>query len=147
MAANILSQYSGFQHDPNAPILEEFQRLAALRGWKAGSKRYKTTLRTCLQAESRELFRSDGRLDALQQLCRDVGVHPTPETITSCRKALQNVNVNIIDLIDSRRCGSAVETFRTRVALRNYSKMQGKIYPKQWAKSDDAIRNLLIRMW
>lgn len=58
-------------------------------------------------------------------------------------KALKKTHVNIVDLIDCRRAGTAVRRFPTFAALRTYTVNTGKVFPKDAAKQEGFIKALL----
>ena len=58
-------------------------------------------------------------------------------------QALSQVFVNIIDLLDSRRAGTQVRTFKSRRQLAEYSKEHDKIFNRNVAKQDKLLRVLL----
>lgn len=58
-------------------------------------------------------------------------------------QALSQVFVNIIDLLDSRRAGTQVRTFRSRRKLAEYTKSRDKFFSRDEAKQDGLLRVLL----
>lgn len=73
---------------PNATTLvEEFERLALDRNWAPGSKRYRQQKQKYFAREFHQQFGQDeNRLHGWQNLCRDVGIDPPPESIGQCKK-------------------------------------------------------------
>lgn len=58
-------------------------------------------------------------------------------------KALKKTHVNIVDLIDCRRAGTAVRRFPTYGALRAYTVETGKVFPREAAKEEGFVKVLL----
>lgn len=80
------ARHTDFEHDESAPLAQEFERLARLRNWRPGSKRYKQEKSRCIAEEFHHQFgRDDNKLNGWQTLCRDVGIEP-PKSITQCKK-------------------------------------------------------------
>ncbi|KAI9846703.1 MAG: hypothetical protein M1837_003758 [Sclerophora amabilis] len=151
--------FPDFAHDPAAPSLErEFRRLAIHRGWAQGSKTWKQQHGRCLVAAFKANFEEGStKLQRWQALCREVGLGSTVtegvggggggsglESITACKKALKNVHVNLVDLIDSRRTETQVHRFPSKAALQAYTRAdKRRVFPKAAAKKDGFLRALL----
>jgi hypothetical protein len=99
MSSTDLSQFSNFQSDPTAPLLENFKRLAIQEGWKKKSKTYKEERRVFLAegVEARFLDKfgvNVSSLQAWQSLCQTIGVPESKEggyvpqltSIKACQK-------------------------------------------------------------
>lgn len=71
---------------------------------------------------------------------------PSAKPDTSLQ-ALKGVWVNVVDLIDCRRTGSAVRRHRTAKALRKYTLETKKIFPKAAAKQNGFLKALLITLF
>lgn len=163
-----LVSFAGFTPNPNACIEEEFKRLAKHRRWRPGSDKYKEERGKCLLSEFDVHVGStlaEGRLSSWRSLCIEVGIYQPPETIKECKKVyganskllqspthdlhqvLSKVFVNLVDLIDSRRRGTKVSTFRNVNALREYTIRTHKTFPKQKAKQDGVLKILLREIY
>lgn len=57
------------------------------------------------------------------------------------------MHVNIFDLIDSRRTGATVQRFPNQAALKKYTRETQKIFPKQAAKADGFLKELLRKIF
>ena len=99
MSSTDLSQFSNFQSDPTAPLLENFKRLAIQEGWEKKSKTYKEERRVFLAegVEARFLDKfgvNVSSLQAWQSLCQTIGVPESKEggyvpqltSIKACQK-------------------------------------------------------------
>ncbi|CAK5279655.1 unnamed protein product [Mycena citricolor] len=138
----------GFDHDPTAPLREEFDRLAEQRGWKLKSENYKQNwVRCALEEFGYQFGRDEDRLAGWQALCAIVGVTDVPDTIVGCRAIMKKTWVNIYDLLDAQRTGGPVVQHRTKHALRVYSLQNEKIFPKETAKENRFLAVLLIDMF
>ena len=67
VASTYWAQFPGFDHLPNKPYAEEFERLRVFMGWQKNSQSYRN-------------------LERLQALCKEVGVSPVPPSTTKCKK-------------------------------------------------------------
>lgn len=85
------SSFSDFDHNPTAPVRDEFQRLAKLKGWMGKGKK-KTNRRheewgQCFQSEFEKYYGDDtSSLAGWQTLCREVGLDVIPESVTKCKR-------------------------------------------------------------
>lgn len=78
--------FAGFEQKSTAPLATEFARLALSQGWKKGTKTWKNERQACMQTEFAHHVAVDNRLANWQSLCEEVGIAPTPESITKCKK-------------------------------------------------------------
>lgn len=98
-------------------------------------------------------------------LCTVIGVEPMPNTIENMKEvsravqsamedyklqtqtnALQTVldtHINLSDLLDSVRTGSPVRIFATHADLVNYTRSQGRYFPKEDAYAGGLLKYLL----
>jgi len=158
MSSTDLAQYSNFQSDPTAPLLENFRRLAIHEGWKKKSNRYKEERRVFL-AQAVELGFLDAfggnvnSLQAWQSLCRTIGVPETKEgeeatlltSITACKKALKGVFVNLVDLVEAGTAGEVIcKKFSSQKELAKYICKTGKVFPRDRAKRNPLLSRFLI---
>ena len=82
------ARFPDFIPDPSATLLEEFARLARLRGWQKGSKRYKKERRQYLTSEYDlhiGVIDQGGNLQQFQALCRELGIDDPPDSIRQCK--------------------------------------------------------------
>ncbi|KAI9870699.1 MAG: hypothetical protein M1830_003907 [Pleopsidium flavum] len=140
----LFASFANFEPDPTALLTEEFSRLAVARHWQPGSKKYRTNQRRCFIEEFQTHWGTDtSSLEIWQALSAEVGITPAPSSITQCKKALSKAHVNIVDLIDCRRAGTAVHRFPSERALRAYTQEMNKFFPKEAAKRDGFLKVLL----
>ena len=81
--------YEGFTPKPHETVEKEFNRLANIRGWIAGTKKYHQEHRRCLYSEFDThvgMIVVDDNLNSWQSLCLEVGVSTIPGSITQCKK-------------------------------------------------------------
>lgn len=98
-------------------------------------------------------------------LCTVIGVEPMPNTIedmkevsqavqsamgdhesrtqTNTLQAVLDTHVNLSDLLDSVRTGSPVRIFATHAELVNYTRSQGRYFPKEDAYAGGLLKYLL----
>ncbi|MCJ1266101.1 hypothetical protein MMC22_005983 [Lobaria immixta] len=136
--------YPNFIPEPHLPLLENFNRLANAQGWRKKRCHKERQIYLLGQYTIHLGEISTGKLQKWQNLCRELRVDPIPTSITKCKKVLKtNVHVNIIDLMDSRRWGTVVTTFRSRKALVEYTRSSEKTFPLRQAKKDELLEILL----
>lgn len=83
-----LARFPEFVPDPSAALLAEFARLANLRHWQHGSKRYKKERRDYLTSEYDlhvGVIDQRGKLQQFQALCRELRIDNPPDSIRQCR--------------------------------------------------------------
>lgn len=156
--------YPNFVHNATAPLRQEFDLLAAQRGW--GEQKYQKEWKRCGMEEFSHYFgRDDNRLAGWQAMCAFVRVNEVPDSITKCKQvgSIQlsaggddlttaqvlgkTVWVNIFDLVDAKRTGKPVKKHPSAKALRRYSKEEEKIFPLKKAKENPFLNVLLIQMF
>ncbi|KAL7924579.1 hypothetical protein ACQKWADRAFT_271065 [Trichoderma austrokoningii] len=140
--------YNQFDYDPQEASRVAYNRLVAFFGWKKQSKQERKArerFQIAIVGRFEQLYGADeNKLDILQTLCEKIGISPIPGTITSCKKAIKTVHVNIYDFIDSEQTGEPVRTFDSLNQFRAYTKKNGKVFPKEDAK-DNALLRFLLR--
>ncbi|MCJ1428354.1 hypothetical protein MMC29_006263 [Sticta canariensis] len=137
--------YPDFIPDPHLPLLRNFYRLAKAQAWSKKRRNKEKQIYLLGQYAIHLGGISTGGLQKWQDLCRELKVDPIPMSITQCKRALKtDVHVNIIDLIDSRRLGTEVTTFRSHEALVKYTRSSSKYFPLNRAKADE-LKKVLLR--
>ncbi|KAI1792899.1 hypothetical protein LXA43DRAFT_972240 [Ganoderma leucocontextum] len=81
-------------------------------------------------------------LVAWQDLCRALELDPVPSKLRQCRTAVMGIHVNICDLVDAPMLGKP-KLFPTEVALADYSKRTGKMFPRDNIHSGSLLTYLL----
>jgi hypothetical protein len=82
------SLFPEFDHDPNAPIKDEFDRLAKLKRWMGKKKKEKRREEwaKCFSSEFETHYGKDASsLAGWQSLCSEVGLDDIPESVQGCR--------------------------------------------------------------
>ncbi|KAF2835119.1 hypothetical protein M501DRAFT_1020114 [Patellaria atrata CBS 101060] len=135
----------GFNYEPTATVEANFERLAKNQGWKQHTDEYRFFREQAYDSEFNEHF-GDNKLAAWQEFCGELGVTIIPSSITQCKKTIQTMRVNIINLLEHRRNPSAVPLlrFNNYKAFRKYTKKH--IYPKACAKKNEFLKTLLRRI-
>lgn len=78
--------FPGFRQDPKASVSAEFARLAKSRGWKPGTKKWKTSWFLCIDAEYDRLIGDrSSSLELWQELCRKLDLDGDLPSIRKCR--------------------------------------------------------------
>jgi hypothetical protein len=93
------SLFPDFDHNPNAPIKDEFQRLAKLKGWtgrdEQKKKNYRREWGKCFNSEFEKYYGGDASvLAGWQSLCFEVGLDVIPESVHECRQ-VSNSHIDI----------------------------------------------------
>lgn len=82
---NYFENFVGFAANPTANFLTEFDRLAAHQGWSKQEK--KRRRHEALEAEfDTHYSTATDKLEKWQDLCDEIGIQPTPQSITQCEK-------------------------------------------------------------
>ncbi|PYH29935.1 uncharacterized protein BO87DRAFT_410183 [Aspergillus neoniger CBS 115656] len=124
------SYFPGFQPNPSLPTAEEFSQLVKFAS-----------------TEFAHYYEISNKLQNYRALCRELRLEGPFTSVTQCRKALIKVHVNIFGLIDSRRTGATVQSFPNQAALKKYTRGTQKIFPKQAAKTDGFLKELLRKIF
>ncbi|KIM22432.1 hypothetical protein M408DRAFT_332933 [Serendipita vermifera MAFF 305830] len=146
------NQYPEFHHDGSAPIKKEFRRLAQLKGWVGNDPKKRELFRKewgkCFRSEFSMYYGHDASsLAGWQSLCKEVGLDNIPKSVEECKAALKGkVWVNIVDLVDCRRTRTRVQCHESEEALREYTQLEGKVFPLQEAKANGFLTALLIKL-
>ncbi|KAL6711227.1 hypothetical protein ACN47E_005758 [Coniothyrium glycines] len=138
-------QFPGFTPVPTATFKDEFARLAKHQGWSTKMKRAEQNV--ALTAEIRYHYGTClTKLDRWQELCEETGIENIPTSITKCKKALQNVFVNLFNLIDHRRNPNVkIIRFQSYGDFCRHVRAGNK-FPRNCAKEDGFINALLKRI-
>ncbi|KAF2202904.1 hypothetical protein GQ43DRAFT_479509 [Delitschia confertaspora ATCC 74209] len=138
------TRFSGFTPNSKAGLPTEFKRLARHMCWVPNSDEWRKYREEAYTSEFEFWYGSDStKLERWQQLCEEVGISPAPPSITKCRKALRGVHINLVDLVNCRRSGfGRPRRFQSYQQLRNYT-LNRRTYPKEAAKKEGFIKELL----
>lgn len=85
--SSFFASYADFRHDPGAPLIDEFQRLAWEQGWDNTEWKFKR--RECLLAEFELHLGSievGNKLAPWQSLCQELNLNGNLRSITQCKK-------------------------------------------------------------
>jgi hypothetical protein len=85
------SLFPDFDHNPNAPVKDEFRRLAKLKGWMGKGQdkkeRYRKEWGKCFSSEFEKHYGGDASsLAGWQSLCSEVGLDAIPESVQECKR-------------------------------------------------------------
>ncbi|EFY93993.1 hypothetical protein X797_012312 [Metarhizium robertsii] len=132
------SSYPKFNYDRNIAAWEEYHRMVQFFRWERDEKREKIA-RRCFRVAIVKHFAE------FVSAMLDIG--HVPQTVKSCKEAIEKAHVNIMDFIDSGRTGHPVPKFESVNKLRRYTIKTGKIFPKKEAKKSSLLRYLLRRIF
>jgi hypothetical protein len=86
-APNKVLQEFNVAYDPDLPVSFSFSLVSQKRGWKTGSKRWRTAWNACMNAEYDRLIGSRvSNLAQWEELCAKVGIEESLPSINKCRK-------------------------------------------------------------
>ncbi|KAJ1309459.1 hypothetical protein OPQ81_006235 [Rhizoctonia solani] len=141
------AQYPEFKYDPTRPVLSELKRMKRVLKWdnqtwqSAGAL---SGLRRALVLQFNLTYGTDQKdLASWQNLCRAMRVTNIPDTLSACKKLVDTIYVNLVDLVDMPNTGKEVRLFETEEALSKYTKRTKKVFPKLDARAGGLLRHLL----
>ncbi|BCS27002.1 uncharacterized protein APUU_60050S [Aspergillus puulaauensis] len=141
------ASYPRFAYRRDQPIHSELSRMYDTFGWgRENPKRKKSwaRFRIAVIRAFNSAFGSDAEnITSWQRICHCLGVAPSPRTLGDARKAVVETYVNLVDLLQSVRNGTPVETFSTLEALRAYTVANRLYFPKDEAYEGALLRFLL----
>ena len=102
--SSFFDQYSDFETNPTASLVDEFERLAITRHWAEGSKKWRKARHRCFVEDFAFLLVRMGStiLARWQALCDVVGMEHIPTSITQCKEVRQSLCENVLACADRR---------------------------------------------
>ncbi|CAE6357636.1 unnamed protein product [Rhizoctonia solani] len=140
------AMFPGFVYNPTQPALSELMRMKAQFGWEMQNFRTSTLpmFRRALVLQFNLTFGTDQNdLVSWQNLCRIMGVVNIPDNLTACKKLVESIYVNLIDLVDMPNTGVPVRLFKREYDLSEYTLKTDKIFPKDDAHAGGLLKHLL----
>lgn len=83
------SSFPDFDHNPHAPIKDEFKRLAELEDWigEEQKAKYRREWGKCFKSEFEKHYGEDASsITGWQSLCSEVGLDVIPDTVQECKR-------------------------------------------------------------
>lgn len=82
------SNYASFTHNPEASLINEFNRLAVSQRWRPTDRtQARERFRSAMVAEFNARYGTDEKnLTSWQNLCRVFNIQPVPSSIRKCKK-------------------------------------------------------------
>ncbi|KAH7377615.1 hypothetical protein BKA66DRAFT_422029 [Pyrenochaeta sp. MPI-SDFR-AT-0127] len=143
--ACFMFQYPDFNYRNGMPIVQEFYRMCDFFNWERSDERKRAAhddFKTAMVHTFNTLYGTDADdIDAWHKLCVALDISPLPVNLQECRKAVQKVHVNLVDLVDSR--GEQIEVFDSLEDLQDYTIETGKFFPKESAYAGGVLKALL----
>ncbi|KAH7883439.1 hypothetical protein F5I97DRAFT_1815278 [Phlebopus sp. FC_14] len=144
------AKYPPFIYDPSKSASKEFYRLCEYFNWRRRDNVDRTTaheaFKTALVKQFNVVYGTDEEsLSAWRKLCEAVNVHPIPVRMADCRQAVRNVHVNLVDLVDREFTGAKIQIFTSEAELNEYTRKNGKFFPRYNVHAGSLLRALLRR--
>jgi len=146
--------FDNFTPDDSASFDREFARLASSQEWVPGSQQYTRERTIAMREELTSLYFStderperlteEQQLKGYRDLCDEIGI-PPGNCIDECKKHLRSTLVNIVDLIDARRTGSAAMVWQDFDAFRTYTLQDEHRINKEEAKRGEGLLASLLQ--
>jgi hypothetical protein len=142
--AEFFAQYPNFAFHPGRDWrqIDAFNSLAEQQEWHGTERENKwEEFRNCWTNVVEHEF-TECRIEHYQNLCRDLGLEPVPDSIRMCKRELKRVHVNIVDLMQYRRDRregrnpARPQLFATAQELEDYTRRERKYYPLQNARAE-----------
>ncbi|KAJ5318225.1 hypothetical protein N7476_004645 [Penicillium atrosanguineum] len=147
------SLYPSFPYKRERPIHAEFYRMCDTFKWyrqqndgnyPVEREEARDLLRIAIVKAFNSIVGTDpGDLESWKRICKCLRVAPIPETSQQAKEKLKNIHVNLVDLLESVRMGTPVQSFTTMEELRQYTVTQKKFFPKEEAYEGGLLRYLL----
>ncbi|TCD65132.1 hypothetical protein EIP91_003063 [Steccherinum ochraceum] len=142
------AQYPGFYFDAGLPWQKQFHALCDHCDWKWGNPVREEALKALkrkLVLQFNEVFGEDGDdMRAWRSLCQILRIYPVPPDLVSCRRAVQAVHVNLVDLTLSKTdLGGQLQIFDSEYALSEYTKETAKWFPRNDVRTGGVLKYLL----
>ncbi|KAJ3879748.1 hypothetical protein F5051DRAFT_325219 [Lentinula edodes] len=142
------SSYSEFTYDPSGKTMAQFWELCNLYSWDRNSDERAEALakmRDAIAQQFNAFYGTDAdSLDGWYNLFQALQVQ-IPDTVKGCKDLIRTIHVNICDLVDYSLGEQNVppELHVSQEALAEYSRREGKIYPRENAYAEGLLRFLL----
>ncbi|KAF8848879.1 hypothetical protein BDZ45DRAFT_605233 [Acephala macrosclerotiorum] len=141
------AQHEEFDYNPSAPVWAEFSRMCDEFGWYIEDyemRNAKRNFKSAMVQQFNDLYGTDmNDLDSWHKLCRILNIEPIPEGLKECREQVRQTHVNLVDLVDMPRTGTAVRVFPNLKKLQDYTIENAKYFPKEDAYAGGLLRFLL----
>ncbi|EUC59456.1 autophagic vacuole formation-like protein, putative [Rhizoctonia solani AG-3 Rhs1AP] len=127
--------------------MAEFYRMCDRFGWERDDEdreEARDLLKDAMVHEFNAIYGTDHEsLAAWQSLCRVLNLTNVPDKLEACRRLVQSMHVNIVDLVDTPATQAPVTHFPSEAALSTYTIKSGKYFPKESAYAGGLLRYLL----
>ncbi|EEH40982.2 hypothetical protein PAAG_02958 [Paracoccidioides lutzii Pb01] len=144
------NQYPQFNYHSDQSIASEFYRMCDYFEWGKQNQDRKNALREFKNAmvmKFNDLYGSDtDDINCWHRLCIAVDIDPLPQTIKACKKEIEGVHVNLVDLVDNTT-GQQARLFASLDELRAYTIKNGKYFPRESAYAGGVLKYLLREIY
>jgi len=165
---DFFAQYPSFNYDRANSSPREFYRMCDQFQWKKRPdnacppvrKEAWEKFRVAMVVEFNSRFGTDAEdVFSWKGICEFLQMNPMPSGVESMRKvglgpmyvldrtdihkAVINTHINLTDMLDSKRRGEAISTFKTQDELVGYTIHEGRYFPKEDAYAGGLLKYLL----
>ncbi|KAJ8595549.1 hypothetical protein M405DRAFT_929464 [Rhizopogon salebrosus TDB-379] len=141
------ARYPGFEYNSSASASLEFYRLCNKFNWDKEDEARQcahNNFKNALVQQFNHIYGTNqDDLTSWRTLCQIVQISPIPDALQSCREAVKNTHVNIVDLLDTKTTEKPVKIFVSEMELSEYTKRMGKFFPRDNAYAGGLLKYLL----
>ncbi|KAJ7082411.1 hypothetical protein B0H15DRAFT_785801 [Mycena belliarum] len=143
--------YPKFEYDPAGPSSQQFNQLREVydlrRGRPGADMAYRGFTRA-MGLSFTELYGDDvNSLESWHKLCRAVEIEPVPDCIEDCRRAIDELHVNLVDLVDTHNTCARVHRSPSEWDLSAYTVATKKFFPRTLDFNSSLLRYLLRQIF
>ncbi|KAJ7486357.1 hypothetical protein B0H11DRAFT_1721549, partial [Mycena galericulata] len=140
------SSYPKYKYDPSGPASQQFQQLRKVYRWDnkgvEANEAYQGYNKALSLTFSEQYGDDVNSLANWQRLCRTVEI-PVRDSLEECKRAIEDVHVNLIDLVDIHNTGKPVHRFASEYELSVYTKQTKKFFPPSHLYKGPLLKYLL----
>ncbi|KAF9072490.1 hypothetical protein BDP27DRAFT_1418102 [Rhodocollybia butyracea] len=146
-------QYPEFTYDPASETMAQFWQLCNHMGWAHNTSERKEALggiRNAIAQQFNAFYGGSAEdLNGWHNLYRALRVPDVPDSVAGCKALVPTIHVNICDLVDYSLHGQEMDValHGSQEELAEYSRKNGKIYPRENAYAEGLLRFLLREIY
>ncbi|KAI0637823.1 hypothetical protein C8Q77DRAFT_393144 [Trametes polyzona] len=142
---DFFDSYPEFDYDHTAPFHGEYLRMGKELHWNREEREAaRDALRHAMVQQFNNVYGTNAEdLESWQLLCNALGMDPVPDKLKACRRKVRATHVNLVDFIEAPLAGKPVTTFKTEVELSEYTRENGKFFPRDDVYAGSLLQYLL----